>query len=59
MIIFWRSNAGTGAKPNPHVYIGLGAIALRINSPQALFNYTELAHLVSMKLSKTLFEMKV
>ncbi|MEE8599343.1 MAG: hypothetical protein V3S69_07570 [Dehalococcoidales bacterium] len=42
-------------RPYPHTYLGLGVIGLRISSAQALFNYTELAHLVTMELSKTLF----
>ena len=57
MIIYW--NTYIGASASPHVYIGLGAISLRMGSPQALFEYTEIAHLVSMELTESLITLEV
>lgn len=55
MIIRWKSNIAGFGRPYPHTYIGLGTIGLRISSAMVLFDYTELAHLVTMELPKTLF----
>ncbi len=55
MIIRWKSNVAGFGKPYPHTYIGLGTIGLRVSSPQKLFNYTELAHQVTMELPRSLF----